>query len=134
MNDVHQHGFVTPAIDSDSKPWWTALSEQRLLLPRCQVCGRAWFPATPGCPNCGANNYVLEEASGKGCLYSWVVIHRALSPVFADDVPYTIGLVELEEGPRVLARIVGPPIAGAPLRAVYYSVDGTTLLGFEAWT
>jgi len=132
MTHVRQHGFVTPTVDPDSEPWWIALAEHRLLLPRCQVCGRAWFPATPGCPHCGANDFVLQEASGKGSLYSWVVVHRALSPAFSEDVPYTIGLVELEEGARVFARLFGSPAASLRVRAVYYSVEGTTLLGFEA--
>jgi uncharacterized OB-fold protein len=136
MSDIHQSGFVEPSIDADSQPWWDALGEHRLLLPRCNVCGRHWFPPTPGCPNCGANDFAFVEASGRGTLYSWVVIQRALHPEFARDVPYTIALVELEEGPRLFGRLFanGSPLdmaAGMLLQSVFYTVQDRTLLGFQ---
>lgn len=136
MSDIHQFGFVEPTIDADSKPWWDALAERRLLLPRCNACGCHWFPPTPGCPTCGANDFGFVEVSGRGTLYSWVVVQRALHPAFAEDVPYTIALVELEEGPRLFGRLFanGSPrdvTAGMRLQPVFYTVQDRTLLGFQ---
>jgi uncharacterized OB-fold protein len=134
--ELHQLGLIAPTIDADSAPWWDALDEKRLLLPRCKACGRYWFPPTPGCPHCGATQHELVEASGRGSLYSWVVVQRALHPAFINDVPYTIALVDLEEGPRVFGRLFGVAsstglAAEMPLRAVVYEVQDRSLLGFE---
>lgn len=129
-----QRGFLAPTVDADSEPWWAALTEHRLLIARCGACRHAWLPLTPGCPACGSTERILEEASGKGFLYSWVVINRALHPAFRADAPYTIAAVELDAGPRIFARLFAPRdalAAGAALTAVFYEVEGTTLLGFR---
>ena len=47
-------------------------------------------------------------ASGRGTLYSYVINHRA-APGFADDAPYAIAVVQLEEGPRMMSNILGLP-------------------------
>jgi uncharacterized OB-fold protein len=136
--DVRQTGFLAPSIDTDSQPWWDAVAAHRLVLPRCGTCGRYWFPPTPGCPHCGAPDHELCAVSGRGRLYSWVVVQRALSPSFQADVPYTIALVELEEGARLFGRLfsrINPSaralVADAPVQAVFYEVSGQTLVGFE---
>lgn len=125
---------MTPEVDADSAAWWSAVAERRLLLPRCRDCGLTWFPPTPGCPRCASTAVELVEASGRGRVYSWVVVNRALSPAFADDVPYTILAVDLEEGARMFGRLVGPgPVtAGAEVHDVFYEVDGQILVGFAA--
>jgi uncharacterized protein len=127
-------GYLAPAVDPDSQPWWDALAEERLILPHCLNCGRLWFPPSPGCPNCGAVNWEWVDASGRGTIYSWVVIARALHPAFAGDVPYTIVAVDLEEGARIFGRLAEgvEPAPGAPVRAEVYHVGGHRVLGFAA--
>jgi uncharacterized OB-fold protein len=133
--DPRQTGFLPPSIDTDSQPWWDALAAHELLVPRCDRCGRYWFPPTPGCPHCGALEHELRPVSGRGRIYTWVVVHRALSPSFQPDVPYTIALVELEEGARLFGRLFNPSgrllVAEGPVKALFYEVSGRTLVGFE---
>lgn len=128
-------GVLTPAVDADSDPWWTALTAGQLTLPHCRDCGATWFPATPGCPECGAFHVELVPSSGRGELYSWVVVNRALSPAFARDTPYTIVAVDLSEGARLVGRLLddgdAPLRAGEPLTAVIYTSRGQTLVGFS---
>jgi uncharacterized OB-fold protein len=76
-----------------------------LRVQRCEVCGLAQLYPRILCVHCGAQSLRWEEASGKGSIYSYTVVRRAPSPEFADDVPYALALVDLDEGPRVLARI-----------------------------
>jgi uncharacterized OB-fold protein len=135
-SSIEQAGFLAPPLDADSRPWWEALAEGRLILPRCLSCGRCWFPPAPGCPNCGAERFEWIEATGRGSIYSWVVIGRALHPAFDADVPYTIVAVDLDEDARIFGRL-GPgvePAAGARVRAEIYTVEGRPLLGFVAET
>jgi hypothetical protein len=65
-------------------------------------------------------------------VYSWVTVHRALDPVFGDDVPYTVLAVDLDEGPRIFGRLCGnaSPEAGQRVLAVIYAVEGQPLVGF----
>ena len=68
-------------------------------------------------------------------VYSWVGVHRALDPAFADDVPYTVAAVDLDEGARVIVRIDTPTDAdattfGARVRASYVDHADWTELRF----
>lgn len=129
-----QHGLIAPELDPDGAPWWAAVAEGRFVLPRCRACGAASFPPAPTCPHCGAGGLELHPASGRGTVYSWVVVHRALDPAFAADVPYTVLAVDLDEGPRMFGRVCdehdGPPVAGEAVDAVLYEVGGQRLVGF----
>ena len=123
---------MPPDVDADSAWWWEALAAGRLLLPCCDGCATCFFPPMPTCPRCGASALSRVEASGRGAVYSWVVVHLALDPPFAGDVPYTVAAVDLEEGPRLFGRLRDdrPASAGAPVRAVVDQVNGTAVVGF----
>jgi len=92
--------------DRDSRAFWSAVRDGRLLLQRCSACRRARFPAMPGCPYCGSPDATEEAASGRGTVYSWITVHRALDADHADEVPYSVAVVTLEEGPRAVGRFV----------------------------
>ena len=47
------------------------------------------------------------EASGKGVIYTYTVVHRPPTQTFDEDVPYTVALVELDEGVRMMSTIIG---------------------------
>lgn len=94
-----------PTTDEENRPYWEGLSAERLRIQRCLGCATYRFPALPSCPSCGASEREWVDAAGSGRLYSWVTVHLALTPELADDVPYTVATVELDEGPRVLARL-----------------------------
>jgi uncharacterized OB-fold protein len=127
------HGRVAPEIDPDSSWWWDTLAAGELTLPACHNCGRCFFPPMPGCPHCGSAELGRTTASGRGRIYSWVVIHQPLDPAFAGDVPATVVAVDLEEGARVAGRAEPGlvPEAGMPVEAFVYSVGDQALLGFR---
>lgn len=85
----------------------------------CETCGRHFFPPRAICPVCRRRGKIKKlQYSGKGRIYSYTVIHSAPSG-FEDQVPYTIAIIELEEGARVLGQIVdaqnGKLKIGAPV-------------------
>jgi uncharacterized OB-fold protein len=92
-----------PAPTLLTLPFWDGCSHGELLFQRCQSCAHANFEPTPACRLCGSNELAWEPSSGRGRLYSWVVIERPQSPHFT--VPYACGIVELEEGYRMLATV-----------------------------
>jgi hypothetical protein len=93
-----------PAVTRDNAFFWEGIAEGRLLLQRC-VCGRLRHPPGPVCPACRSFEWTAVPASGRGRVYSFVVVHHPAIPPFA--YPNPIGLVELAEGPRMVANLVG---------------------------
>ena len=97
-----------PTADADSAPYLAALRRHQLLLQHCTACGRVRFPPMPSCPWCGSAGAEWQPVSGRGRVYSWVGVHRALTADFQSEVPYTIATVDLAEGARAFGRLEGP--------------------------
>ena len=104
-----------PAINADSKPFWEAAREERLLVKHCDACDRPFFPPRYLCPFCWSESTSWVEASGEGMVYSYTVMARAPAPEFASRAPYVVALVDLAEGPRMMANIVGPGSAATAI-------------------
>ena len=84
----------------ETRAFWAAAAEGRLLLPRCEDCGRThWYPRAHG-PLCGSVRLRWEPASGRGTLH-------AFSPARRAEPQYTLAYVTLEEGPTLMTNIVG---------------------------
>lgn len=99
---------VFPEGDADTSPFWEGIARRELLLPFCDDCGRASFFPRVLCPHCHGTSMRWQSASGLGEVYSFTVAHRA-APAFADHTPFTIGLVDLDEGPRIMAELDTEP-------------------------
>jgi uncharacterized OB-fold protein len=95
-----------PVPDADSAAFWEGAREGRLMIQRCPRCGRHVFYPRLACPHCGGSPLEWVEASGRATVYSFTVVHRAPA-AFADEAPYVVALVDLEEGPRMMTRITG---------------------------
>jgi uncharacterized OB-fold protein len=80
----------------------------------------------PSCPSCGTPGADEVEARGTGAVYSFVRVHRAFSSDHAAAVPYTVAVVELDEGCRVLGRIEDHGSAAIDDRVVAVYVDHAT--------
>lgn len=93
--------------DLDDEQWWSSLGNGLLAVPWCRDCDQSWLRMTPTCPRCGGGNWNLCPVTTTGRLYTWVTVHRALDEEFIGAEPYTVGVVELEGGARIYARIIG---------------------------
>jgi len=125
---------LPPAADEDSAPYWAGLREGRIELQRCTACGEVRFPRMPACPNCGSPDWVAHTAAGTGRIYSWIVVHRPLPPFEPADLPCTLATVELDEGCRLLGRLVsGAAGVDVPVTADFVAHgDAWTELVFRA--
>lgn len=99
-----------PAINADNQYFWDGARAHELRVQTCE-CGRHFFP-TPRCPGCGGFDLGWIVASGRATLYSWAVPHHPQASGFR--YPVLVGLVELDEGTRLVSNIVG--CAGDDLR------------------
>jgi hypothetical protein len=127
-----------PVPDEDSAGYWAALREHHILLQRCTGCAETRFPRMPGCPRCGSDGFADVEVRGTGKVYSWIVIHRPLGGLTPDQLPRTIVTVELDEGCRVLGRLVSSSGdadgvgVDLPVEPLFVDHDGWTELAFTA--
>jgi uncharacterized OB-fold protein len=96
-----------PVPNEDSRKFWDACRENKLLLQQCKACGHVRFYPRILCTECGSTETTWIELSGRGNVYSHTTIHRAPSAAFKADVPYVLALVSLEEGGRMMTNIVG---------------------------
>lgn len=124
-----------PQADDESAPFYQGARERKLMLMRCRDCGAWRLPSRPRCPDCWSTATEWAQASGRGTLYSFGIMHQKF-PGFEDDVPYNYAVVELEEGPRIVTNIVGADNAALrcdmPVVAVFDDVsDDTTLVRFR---
>lgn len=108
---------------AEAKHFFAAAAAGRLELQRCAACGKVWFYPRPACVACGAAQYTWIVASGRGTLHSFSIVHRAPSEAFRARLPYVVALIDLDEGPRMMANIVGDDALeaaiGDPLEALF---------------
>lgn len=96
-----------PRITPDSQPFWDGCKAHRLMLPFCRDCAKPHLPAGPVCPFCFSDRLAWREASGRGTISTWTVVHQPWFAAFRGDIPYNVVQIELEEGPRLTTSIVG---------------------------
>jgi uncharacterized OB-fold protein len=92
-----------PSITPETRHFWEGTRAGELRLQRCKACNKVYFPPRPFCPHCTSADVAVFGASGRAILYSYVIHHRAV-PGFVP--PYSIAVVQLEEGPRMMTNIV----------------------------
>jgi uncharacterized protein len=125
----------SPLITPETKPFWEAAGQERLVLQRCPRCKEfIWYPRSL-CPTCLSTELEWVTASGSGVVYTYTVVRMPEIPEYGPAAPYILAYVQLEEGPVVLSNLVdcdpGEVAIGDRLRAVFHHTeDGTALVRF----
>ena len=96
-----------PGTDEENKPFWNYCKQHELRMQKCLQCGKIRYPVSPICPHCLSMESEWVKLSGKGRVYSFAIIRRAPHPAFAGEVPYTVAIIETEEGPRLISNVIG---------------------------
>lgn len=125
-----------PAPSALTRTFWDGLKAGELRLQRCEDCNRYVFYPRPACPNCMSERLVWQTLSGRGSVYTFTIVRRAMIPAFQAEVPYVFAIVELDEGPRLPTNIVGCAPESVrvdmPVKAAYDDVtEEISLLKFE---
>src|SRR3546814_20154266 len=88
-----------PPVTPETKPFWDATAEGRLVLPRCTTCQTViWYPRT-FYPACHTERVEWNEATGEGTVYSYTVTHKGDGP-WRQVCPYVVTSAVLDKGPR----------------------------------
>jgi len=96
-----------PTITEEGKPYWEGCKRHEFLLQRCNDCNKFQFPHRTICSHCSSFNVKSVRGSGKGVVYSFTTVYRPPTGGFELDVPYTVAIIELDEGPRMMSNVVG---------------------------
>lgn len=96
-----------PVPDGDTKPFWDYCKQHELRMQKCLKCGRFRYPPSILCPHCHHMEAEWARLKGKGQVYSFIVVRRPYHPGFANEGPYTLAIIETEEGTRMLSNVIG---------------------------
>ena len=115
-----------PGISDDNSFFWEGCDAKELRIQECNKCNKLQHPPAPVCMHCHSFDLGYKVASGKGELYSFVVMHHPHVPPF--DNPNPIGLIELEEGVRISAGLLGvkegeSPKIGQAVQVEFHTFD-----------
>lgn len=114
-----------------AQPYNDGLMRHQILYQHCSACGKAQTFAHDACQHCGAQGLVWKTSCGRGRIHAVTIVSRAPSDAFRALAPYTLVVVELEEGARVMGHAEpGVKISDAVI-AGFFVHQGQTLIRFE---
>jgi uncharacterized protein len=103
--------MVTGQVGAEG-PYWDALAEGRLVLPRCAGCGKWHWPAVWRCGECGGWEQEWVEQAFAGTIFAWTRTHHRFGGTEAIPLPYVTALVELDgSGVRLQGFLEGDEAA-----------------------
>ena len=112
-----------PTVDNWNRGFWNAARERRLAAPQCNDCGHLFFPPGACCPRCLSQRLSWRTLSGRGQVESWTVFHQLYYKGFADELPYNVVVIRLDEGISMLSNVTGIAsgelCAGTPVKVVF---------------
>jgi uncharacterized protein len=98
-----------PRVTEFTTPFWRSLIEGDFRTTRCRSCRRLSFPPKPICPHCWGDDVAWETLPSDGKLYSWTRIHAGPA-IFEADLPYEVGIVDLDAGIRMACPLHGASV------------------------
>lgn len=115
-----------PALEGLTAAFYGFCRQRELRFQRCRDCGAWRHVPREMCPGCGSWQWEWARASGRGTVFTWTTVARALHPAFQGDAPYAPVVVEMAEGVRLLSQVVDCPPdqlrIGLPVEVVFEDV------------
>ncbi len=115
-----------PRGEEQNGEFYQFCKQHELRFQRCSHCGTWRHMPRESCQTCGSFDWSWERSSGRGQVFSWTIIHRALHPGFAEELPYAVVIVEMEEGVRLVTHVLDIPMdelrVGLPVEVVFEDV------------
>ena len=89
-----------------TRPYWESAKQGELRIQHCQACGHWQFYPRPFCLRCESEDLQWQRTAGLGSIYTFTVNHRAPNPFMKARLPYVVAIVQLDEGPRLMANVL----------------------------
>ena len=115
-----------PAMEGLAREFYGRCQKEDLHFQKCTSCNTYRHVPREMCAECNSFEWVWAPSTGRGTVYTWVVVNRALHPAFFKDQPYADVVVEMEEGVRLMSTVVDCPPEeleiGMPVEVTYDAV------------
>ena len=127
-------GRPLPLPNPTTRPFFDGVKEHRLRMQRCPRDGLFFYPRSR-CPVCLGADWQWEEVGTRGKVHSFTVDRVGHLPALRKHAPFAIAIVELDDGPRVTARLVDVDAdaveVGMPVEACFEDLPELTMLHFR---
>jgi uncharacterized OB-fold protein len=107
--NIEAYERMLPPITDANRGYWEGAERGELCLQYNQDSGRYRFPEAPVDPENLSPEFEWKKVSGRGTLFSWIVMHQNYFPAFSDELPYLVAFILLDEGPYMYSTLVDPP-------------------------
>src|SRR5690606_27144723 len=101
---------VLPKQTIETKEFWDACQEEKLLLQQCKACHHIQFYPRLMCTKCSSRDVEWICAQGEAKVKTYTIIHRPILPAYQKEAPYILAIVQLDEGPTMMTNIVNCPL------------------------
>ena len=103
---IDHTGKIFPRPRPETSVYWDACLDHQLMIQKCTQCNHYQFYPRIICTECMSQNVEWVKASGRGEVISFTIVRRPVSKAYADEVPYVVALIKLEEGPSMMSNII----------------------------
>jgi uncharacterized protein len=101
---------TSPTVIEETRPFWEGTIAEELRVQVCDACGNKQLPGGPCCTSCLSQDLHWEMASGRGTVFSFTIVRHPFHPSFAEQVPYVVADVQLDEGPILISNVTDVPV------------------------
>lgn len=106
MTDTLEYKRPLPRLRGFAAEFYAYCKKRELRFQRCSECGSWRHVPRDMCAVCGSFAWEWTRSSGKGKLFSWTTSVQPMMAQFADLIPYSPVVIELEEGVRMLSWLI----------------------------
>ena len=99
-----------PNPDENTQPFFDGLKQHKLLLQYFPSADHYQYPYSDRCYKDWSTDWEWRESAGNGEVYTWVRMHQLYHPSWKAEIPYTLAVVQLDEGPRMHTNLVNVPV------------------------
>lgn len=96
---------MVPTVVEETRGFWEGTLAGELRVQACDACGARRLPAGACCSRCLSQDLRWEPASGRGTVFSYTIVRHAFHPAFADEIPYVVADIQLDEGPIITSNV-----------------------------
>ena len=100
---------VSPTVIDETRGFWEGTLAEELRVQVCGACGAKQLPGGPCCSSCLSQELRWEKASGRGTVFSFTIVRHPFHPAFAEQLPYVVADVQLDEGPIMISTVTDVP-------------------------
>lgn len=137
MSEEKTYNKPLPEFRPETKPYWDAAKNHKLVIPRSKTTGEYFFYPRAFSPGDDMTDEIeWVESRGKGKIWTFSIHHMGPSKAYKGDPPYVVALIQMDEGVKMMSNVVDVDVkkvhVGMEVEVVFDDVtDEVTLPKFK---